>query len=99
MIGAQVAASRSLSGGRSMLRGHTRWLAVAAVLVACTGTTQVISHAQSAKPKGTLIAPAVPAAKADPRVAKLKEDVAADIRSQAMFDLGQKMTDQVFSFG
>ncbi len=38
-------------------------------------------------------------APADPRIAKLKEAVAADVKSQAMFDLGQQMTDMVFSFG
>jgi aminobenzoyl-glutamate utilization protein B len=36
---------------------------------------------------------------ADPRIAKIKEAVAADIKSQAMFDLGQQMNDMVFSFG
>ncbi|MPZ17320.1 MAG: peptidase dimerization domain-containing protein [Luteitalea sp.] len=35
----------------------------------------------------------------DPRVATLKEAVADDIRSQAMYDLGQQMVDMVFSFG
>ncbi len=35
----------------------------------------------------------------DPRVAAVKAAVAADIKSQAMFDLGQVMTDMVFSFG
>jgi aminobenzoyl-glutamate utilization protein B len=39
------------------------------------------------------------AVKIDPRVQKLKDAVAADIKSQAMFDLGQQMTDMVFSFG
>ena len=38
-------------------------------------------------------------AKVDPRVAKVKSAAAADIKSQAMFDLGQQMTDMVFSFG
>ncbi len=35
----------------------------------------------------------------NPRVAKLKEQVMADVSSPAMFDLGQVMTDQVFSYG
>jgi aminobenzoyl-glutamate utilization protein B len=43
-------------------------------------------------------APAVPAAPVDPRVAKLKALVDADVASPAMFDLGQQMNDMVFSF-
>ena len=39
------------------------------------------------------------AAKADPRVQKLKDQVLADVSSPSMFDLGQVMTDTVFSFG
>ena len=35
----------------------------------------------------------------DPRVAKLKALVDADVSSPAMFDLGQQMNDMVFSFG
>jgi aminobenzoyl-glutamate utilization protein B len=51
--------------------------------------------------------PATPAATApatrattpvDPKLAALKAAVAADVKSQAMFDLGQQMTDMVFSF-
>ena len=38
-------------------------------------------------------------ADADPRLAKLKQALAADIKSTAMFDLGQQMNDMVFSFG
>ncbi|MPY88649.1 MAG: amidohydrolase [Luteitalea sp.] len=37
--------------------------------------------------------------KVDPRVATLKDAVAADVRSQARYDLGQEMVDMVFSFG
>ncbi len=44
-------------------------------------------------------AAAAAATKADPRVAKLKDQVLADVSSPAMFDLGQVMTDQVFSYG
>jgi aminobenzoyl-glutamate utilization protein B len=40
-----------------------------------------------------------PTPPADRRVTALKETVAADVRSPAMFDLGQQMTDMVFSFG
>ena len=42
-------------------------------------------------------APAAPAP-VDPRVAKLKALVDADVSSPAMFDLGQQMNDMVFSF-
>jgi aminobenzoyl-glutamate utilization protein B len=71
-----------------MLRGRTRWLtAAAAILIAWT----CIPQAHTSKP--------APTTKVDPRVAKLKEAVATDIKSQAMFDLGQQMTDMVFSFG
>jgi aminobenzoyl-glutamate utilization protein B len=54
--------------------------------------------ADKASAKGAKAATAT-ATKVDPRVARLKEAVAADIKSQAMFDLGQQMTDMVFSFG
>ncbi len=43
-------------------------------------------------------APAAPSAP-DPRVAKLKALVDADIQSSAMYDLGQQMNDTIFSFG
>jgi aminobenzoyl-glutamate utilization protein B len=39
------------------------------------------------------------AAKVDPRVATLKQQVLADVSSSAMFDVGQVMTDTVFSYG
>jgi aminobenzoyl-glutamate utilization protein B len=38
-------------------------------------------------------------AQVDPRVAKLKALVDADVSSPAMYDLGQQMNDMVFSFG
>src|SRR5947208_2316126 len=86
-----------------MLRGRTRWLVGAAILLAGTGLSQAIPFAQTPKSKGSKDAKEAvaiaAAAKVDPRVARLKEAVAADIKSQAMFDLGQVMTDQVFSFG
>ena len=40
-----------------------------------------------------------PAAAVDPRVAKLKALLDADVSSPAMYDLGQQMIDMVFSFG
>ncbi len=43
--------------------------------------------------------PAAPAAAVDPRVARLKAALDADVSSPAMYDLGQQMNDMVFSFG
>jgi len=43
--------------------------------------------------------PAAPAGSPDPRVAKLKALLDADVSSSAMYDLGQQMNDMVFSFG
>jgi aminobenzoyl-glutamate utilization protein B len=56
-------------------------------------------EAQKDAPKGKDASAAAAPAKVDPRVAKAKSAAAADIKSQAMFDLGQQMTDMVFSFG
>jgi aminobenzoyl-glutamate utilization protein B len=47
----------------------------------------------SAPPASTAPAPV------DPRVAKLKTALSADVKSQATYDLGQQMVDMVFSFG
>jgi aminobenzoyl-glutamate utilization protein B len=82
-----------------MLRGRTRWLLGAAVFVACTCVPQALPHAQTSKSGSKHSTAAKSAGTVDPRLAKLKEAVAADVKSQAMFDLGQQMTDQVFSFG
>ena len=43
--------------------------------------------------------PAAPVAAIDPRVARLKAALDADVSSPAMYDLGQQMNDMVFSFG
>ena len=43
-------------------------------------------------------APARALAPVSPKLAALKTAVAADVKSQAMFDLGQQMVDMVFSF-
>ncbi len=66
-------------------------------------------HAQPPSPEASAgqggqraAAPGAPAATvpaADPRVQKIKDAVSADIQSPAMYDLGQVMTDTVFSFG
>jgi aminobenzoyl-glutamate utilization protein B len=87
-----------------MLHVRTAWLAGVTALLFGTVVPQAVQSSKSKAPasaqaaKAAAPAPA-PAVKVDPRVAKLKEAVAADIKSQAMFDLGQQMTDMVFSFG
>jgi aminobenzoyl-glutamate utilization protein B len=78
-----------------MLSARTRSLAIIAALSLSTAAP----HADQAKDAKAATAKSAPKPKVDPRVAKLKEGVAADIKSQAMFDLGQQMTDMVFSFG
>ncbi|PHY08833.1 MAG: amidohydrolase [Acidobacterium sp.] len=45
------------------------------------------------------VGPSPPATVVDPRVAKLKALVDADVSSPAMYDLGQQMNDMLFSFG
>jgi len=56
-------------------------------------------QAQPAPPAAAPAAAApVKARPADPRVARLKAAVAAEVKSQPMFDLGQQMNDMVFSF-
>ncbi|HTV02697.1 MAG TPA: amidohydrolase [Luteitalea sp.] len=52
-------------------------------------------QAQPAQPGQT---PPAAAVKTDPRLATLKATVAADVKSEAMFTLGQQMNDMVFSF-
>src|SRR5689334_11301148 len=84
-------------------RSRRRWLLGATTLIAGACLSQAIPLAQAPKPSNASNARSAgaqaAAQKIDPRVAKLKDAVAADIKSQAMFDLGQVMTDQVFSFG
>jgi aminobenzoyl-glutamate utilization protein B len=87
------------------------WLAVPAFVAAGAAALdagRAVAQAASAAPASAQVpaseaptAQAQPAqaAPVDPRVAALKTAVAADVRSQAMFDLGQQMTDMVFSFG
>lgn len=83
-----------------------RSLLVAGVTVAVMATGPGVFTAgqagQAAPPEAkdaSKEAPAAAPAKVDPRVAKAKSAAAADIKSAAMFDLGQQMTDMVFSFG
>ena len=56
--------------------------------------TAAVPQAGQQAPKPTQPAPA---AAANPRVATLKAQVMADVNG--MYDLGQQMTDMVFSFG
>jgi aminobenzoyl-glutamate utilization protein B len=59
-------------------------------------------QAQPAQPPapGPAAAPktTAPAVREDPRIARIKAAVTADVTSQALFDLGQQMNDMVFSF-
>jgi aminobenzoyl-glutamate utilization protein B len=59
-----------------------------------------VTNAQRPSPAAPAVsAPAAPAVPIEPRVARLKEAVSNDIKSPAMYDMGQVMTDMVFSFG
>ncbi len=66
-------------------------------LVGITAFAVTALAAQAGRTQGGN-APATSVARAPARVERLKADVAADVRSQAMFDLGQQMNDMVFSF-
>ena len=81
-----------------MTRTGILWMAATgcAVMLAAAGPQagQRPAPAPAAKP-----ATPATASRVDPRVATLKDQVLADVSSPAMFDLGQVMTDQVFSFG
>ncbi len=84
-----------------MTRTGILWIAATGCAVTLAAAVpqagQRVAPASVAKP-ATPTAPAT-AMKVDPRVAKLKDQVLADVSSQAMFDLGQVMNDQVFSYG
>ncbi len=77
------------------------WLAATGCAVTLAAAVpqagQRAAQAPIANP-ATPMAPAV-AMKIDSRVSKLKDQVLADVSSPAMFDLGQVMNDQVFSYG
>jgi aminobenzoyl-glutamate utilization protein B len=79
---------------REMRRARTFWLSVLAGAVA---VTTAASAQQRPAPAPAKPAAATPAAKADPRVDKAKQQVMADVGS--MYDLGQEMVDTVFSYG
>jgi aminobenzoyl-glutamate utilization protein B len=79
-----------------MSRVRTPRLLGAALCLICTVAPLAgQSGPAKAKPEPAKTAPA----KIDPKVAKLKAAVAADVRSPEMFKLGQVMNDMVFSFG
>ena len=67
------------------------WLGGLTALV----TGAIALQAQPAQPPA---ATAVPEARPDPRVDRIKTAVAADVKSPAMFTFGQQMSDMVFSF-
>ena len=84
-----------------MTRTGILWLAATGCAVTLASAVpqagQRAAEAPVAKP-APVPAPA-PAIKVDPRVTRLKDQVLADVSSPAMFDLGQVMNDQVFSYG
>jgi aminobenzoyl-glutamate utilization protein B len=71
--------------------------------VSCAGVLVALVFAalpQAQRPAPPAAASAArAAAPADPRVARLKAALDADVASPAMFDLGQQMNDMIFSFG
>ncbi|MGH9383862.1 MAG: amidohydrolase [Vicinamibacterales bacterium] len=68
--------------------------------IGVVATLVAVPHAQRpSSPAPAAAAPATPPAPIDPRIARLKEGVSNDIKSQAVYDMGQVMTDMVFSFG
>ena len=82
-----------------MTRKGILWLTATGCAVALA---VAVPQAGQRPPQAPAAKPAMPAApavamKVDPRVAKLKEQVMADVGG--MYDLGQVMTDQVFSYG
>jgi aminobenzoyl-glutamate utilization protein B len=87
-----------------MIRARMPWLAavilagMAAPLAAQTPAAPASSKGAPAKQAASASAPAA-APKLDPRIVKLKDAAAADVRSPELFTLGQQMVDMVFSFG
>jgi aminobenzoyl-glutamate utilization protein B len=94
MAGALFAPAARIREG-DMTRKAVLWMVATGCAVA------VAAAVPQAGQRPAPAAPVTPvaAAKADPRVQKLKDQVLADVSSQAMFDLGQVMTDTVFSYG
>ncbi|MGE0360009.1 MAG: peptidase dimerization domain-containing protein [Vicinamibacterales bacterium] len=67
-------------------------------LTAAALSVALVALPQAQRPAAPTAKPAA-AAPVDPRVAKLKALLDADVSSPAMYDLGQQMNDMVFSFG
>ncbi|MGD9932841.1 MAG: peptidase dimerization domain-containing protein [Dehalococcoidia bacterium] len=67
-------------------------------LTAAALAVTLVALPQAQRPAAPTAKPAA-AAPVDPRVARLKALVDADVSSPAMYDLGQQMNDMVFSFG
>jgi len=82
-----------------MTRTGILWLAATGCAVTLAAAVPQAGQRLAPTPAAKPAATPAPATKIDPRVAKLKDQVLADVSSPAMFDLGQVMTDQVFSYG
>jgi aminobenzoyl-glutamate utilization protein B len=80
-----------------MTRKAVLWMVATGCAVAVAVAVPQAGRRQASAAKTPAASAA--AAKADPRVQKLKDQVLADVSSPSMFDLGQVMTDTVFSFG
>ncbi len=82
-----------------MTRTGMLWLAATGCAVTLAAAAPQAGQQPTAAPAAKPATPTAtaPAVKADPKVAKLKEQVMADVGG--MFDMGQQMTDMVFSFG
>jgi aminobenzoyl-glutamate utilization protein B len=73
------------------MKRNTLAVSLALGVASLTGTS-LLAQPKPPSPAATT-APTI-----DPKLATLKTAVAADVKSQAMFDLGQQMVDMVFSF-
>lgn len=84
-----------------MTRTGILWIAATGCAVTLAAAVPQAGQRAASAPVTKPATPTAPATamKVDPRVAKLKDQVLADVSSQAMFDLGQVMNDQVFSYG
>ncbi len=84
-----------------MTRSGILWLAATGCAVTLAAAVPQAGQRPAPAPVAKPATPTAPATaiQVDSRVAKLKDQVLADVSSQAMFDLGQVMNDQVFSYG
>ena len=79
-----------------MARMKTRALLPVVATVALAGAG--LQAQDAPKPSRPETAQAATHTPANPRLAAIKSAVTADVKSQALFELGQQMTDMVFSF-